>query len=399
MEKKDMKEKKIIFFGANLYGTGGVEYVLSEVANYLSGYFDVIILSNNEKEISKTSVSPRVEVITFNPNTMYKKSRSIASIIRSKMLSVLRKTKLAYSNNRILQLFCIKILYTTGMRARLVNIVEKHKPDYIIGVGRGAVVLGFFSDKILCKTIGWHHSLFETTMNYDRTNIWPDLSKYIPKYLSRLSKNLVLTRHDKLKYEELGITSEVMPNFIDFSHVYESSLCNSSMIAVGRLAKEKRFDLLISIWKKFIDNQQGWTLNIFGEGDQRQTLEQLIDGLDLKGSVFLRGYSDKIELEYAQNSILLSTSVTEGFPLNVLEGLAAGLPVIAFDLPSLQDIVLDGETGYLVEENSMDNYLTCMKQLANDIKLRKKMSDTCKMVAQKYSKDTIMKKWMDILNN
>lgn len=387
------KGKRIVFFGAVLYGFGGVEYVLTQVANHLSENYEIVILSSNAPSPSKIEISPKVKVVTVNPQYKFREKYTLSARVQNKSLSFLQKTGLAFTNKKALQKICLHLSYPKSMQKALIDMIEKIEPDCTVGVGRGAMILGLIADKIHGKKVGWHHNLFESIMNYDGSRFWPELSRYIPALLSRLDGNLVLSGHDKEMFSAMGISCRVMPNFIDLSKSQSSSLQEKQMISVGRLAKEKRFDLLISLWRDFSENHPDWVLKIYGDGKQKESLRQLIQDSRLENSVFLCGFTNQIEKEYAMSSVNLCASSSEGFGLMAVEGMAAGLPFVAFDLYPFRDFVAEGKTGFLVSGENKAEFLSDMEKLADSYALRKQMSVDCREMAKRYEINAVMKKW------
>jgi glycosyltransferase involved in cell wall biosynthesis len=114
--------------------------------------------------------------------------------------------------------------------------------------------------------------------------------------------------------------------------------------AVGRLAPEKGFDLAV----RALGALQEATLVLVGDGPERERLEQLAAELGVASRLVFVGWSDEPRRYLPGFDALLLPSRHEGFPLAVVEGMLAGLPVVAADVGSVREAVLDGETGYLV---------------------------------------------------
>lgn len=98
-------------------------------------------------------------------------------------------------------------------------------------------------------------------------------------------------------------------------------------ISAGRLSFEKGFGLLIEALGSF-DLSKDWRWDIWGEGPEREKLEEMIKNQGLQAHIFLRGYSDNPWNEIAGADCLLLPSIWEGMPNAVLEALACGTKVI-----------------------------------------------------------------------
>lgn len=95
----------------------------------------------------------------------------------------------------------------------------------------------------------------------------------------------------------------------------------------------KRIDDAVRAWREVVRRVPGARLEILGEGPARPALEALIAELGLDGSVVLRGQVPAAATELARAGVLLLTSQYEGQSLAVVEALAAGTPVVSYDIP------------------------------------------------------------------
>ena len=103
---------------------------------------------------------------------------------------------------------------------------------------------------------------------------------------------------------------------------------------------------------------------VAGEGHERKTIQEIVDGYNLQGSVLLLGeVSDKNrEFIYNASNIFIMPNITvpgdvEGFGIVALEAGTCGLPVVASNIQGLRDAVINGKTGHLVEEGDVDGFV------------------------------------------
>lgn len=95
---------------------------------------------------------------------------------------------------------------------------------------------------------------------------------------------------------------------------FKLDLTSKTIIAVGRLHPQKGFDILISAAKDVFDKYPDWHLNIFGEGELKDALQSQIQTLGLQRNIFLKGYTDNINGEFAKSAFFVLSSRYEGFP-------------------------------------------------------------------------------------
>jgi glycosyltransferase involved in cell wall biosynthesis len=125
-------------------------------------------------------------------------------------------------------------------------------------------------------------------------------------------------------------------------------------VAAGRLSLEKAFDLLIEAFARVHASEPRLRLLVAGEGPERPRLEAAIARAGLQPRVRLLGQVPEIRPVLAAADLLVLPSRTEGLPNIVLEGLDAGLPVLATCVGALPELVQDGVTGWLVPREDVE---------------------------------------------
>jgi len=143
-----------------------------------------------------------------------------------------------------------------------------------------------------------------------------------------------------------------------------SKLENNKRIAqfcfMGGIRKMKGIPLLIDSFARVVSRRPDARLYLVGKVDPQYETE-LFDHIqrnNLKDNVIVTGYVSAEERDriMKESQYLLSCSVKEGFGLIVVEANALGTPAITFDVHGYRDIIINGETGILVEKRSADNF-------------------------------------------
>lgn len=160
----------------------------------------------------------------------------------------------------------------------------------------------------------------------------------------------------------------------------------SYAIFLGRLKQRKGVDILLRSLARV--NDTGKTqLVIVGDGEERTFLEILCDQLDLRGRVAfvgtVTGATKTWLLQNARFGVIPSRQ-WEAFGLVVLEGYAAGLPMIGTNMPGLADLIESETTGLLVPPESPEALATAMDRLFADDALLKRMSAGARAKVQEF---------------
>ncbi len=122
------------------------------------------------------------------------------------------------------------------------------------------------------------------------------------------------------------------------------------LVAIGRLVEQKGQLLLIEALGAALREQPGLRLTLVGDGELRGPIEEAIAARGLGGAVTITGWVDeaRVRAELAAAHALVMPSFAEGLPMVVMEAMAAGRPVIATAIAGIPELVLPGETGWLV---------------------------------------------------
>lgn len=157
---------------------------------------------------------------------------------------------------------------------------------------------------------------------------------------------------------------------------------------VGRIANEKNLLMLVEAWKqlKGFDNAH---LIFVGEGPLRTRLE----AMDTKRTIFIGyRYGDELASMYASSDLFVFPSLSETFGNVVLEAMASGLPVVAFDVQGPKDIVQDRVTGRLVSSISAEALAHALRKMLVNNELRWQMGNQARSYAERQTWEHIMGK-------
>lgn len=172
-----------------------------------------------------------------------------------------------------------------------------------------------------------------------------------------------------------------------------------SFLAVGRLDKQKGFDLLISGFASSGLAKQGVSLTILGEGPERQSLQALACELGVDHAVDLHGIRPDPETWMAQASVYVLPSRYEGFPNALLEAMAMGCPSIATDCDTGPgEIIHHDVNGWLIPVEDADALSKALSMMFDDHSLRARLGAESIKVRDRYSKLQILSEWENAIH-
>ena len=221
------------------------------------------------------------------------------------------------------------------------------------------------------------------------------------RIVRRFDSFVVLTEEDKGYWGNLPNIS-VIPNAAITSEARRSDCSAHRVIAVGRLDYQKGFDRLIEAWSIVKKNPEysDWRLDIFGQGEWKEMLEDMIIRKGLSDSAMLNKPTNSINEEYSKSSMIVMTSHYEGFGMVLVEAMLCGVPAIAFNCKcGPKDIIDDGRNGLLVPEGDVPALADAMKKLMRDEALRQKMGAEALKIRDKYSEERVMDSWVRLFES
>lgn len=162
--------------------------------------------------------------------------------------------------------------------------------------------------------------------------------------------------------------------------------------SVGRLARNKGFELLIQVVHRLIGEGLNLRLLIAGDGPERERLQRFIDDRPGKNRMSLVGWVEPIVTFYRGLSLFCLPSLSgEGLPLVILEAMAAGLPVVSTDVMGASEIVVEGQTGLLVPPGDVQALRGAILRLYQDRALRARLAHRARaFVVENHSMENMI---------
>lgn len=341
---------KIMFLVSSM-GGGGAEKVVSTLSNYLvSKQHEIsILMISTEKNESFYKLDPKV-----------------------KLIPLLQK-----KNNHFLWFSKIKKIKTN---------IHQAMPDVVVSFLPHVCIYTWLA---LRKT-NFRYILSERN-DPNQMNL---LYKFLCKKAFRDANGCVFQTKDAASFYNIDRLKKykIIENPINLTN-FKPNLCgvtNKRIVSVGRLTKQKNFELLINSFADFMDLKgRDYTLNIYGDGPLRSKLQKTINDKKMEKNVFLCGKSTEWHNIEQNSALFVSSSNYEGMPNALAEALLIGLPCIATDCPvgGSKTLAEHFERCYLVPTNDRTKLTNTMLKVIEKKHPRE-------MEINHFSIELISEKWV-----
>jgi glycosyltransferase involved in cell wall biosynthesis len=154
------------------------------------------------------------------------------------------------------------------------------------------------------------------------------------------------------------------------------------IVSAGTLEHRKGFDLLINVMSKLVKENDKVHLTLLGDGPEKENLRKQINSLNLSGNVRLAGFQINPFIYFSTADLFVLSSRYEGLPNAMLESLACGTPVVAFNCPGgVDEIIVNESQGALVPENDIQALSKAIER---------------QMRSHKHTKDSLLPEKFDV---
>lgn len=374
---------KIIYCTHSTYNPGGMERVLLNKVTYLSALpeWEVSVVTTDQHQ--RPSFYPFPEKVRMTDLEINYSDDNDKGIWK-KITSYLCKRK--------------------EHKRKLTALLLKEKPDIVVSLYPSES--SFIPDikDGSKKVLELHFNKF-FRIQYGRKGIIGLIDRWRTRQderiVRRFDKFVVLTNEDKGYWGGLP-NIEVIPNAAIHVSKNYSEVKNKRVIAVGRLDYQKGFDRLIQAWKlvQHTGRFSDWKLDIFGQGEWREMLQQMIDKQGLQNTVKINPPTNAILNEYVHSSLLVMSSNYEGFGMVLVEAMSCGVPVISFECKcGPKDIIQPGINGLLVPNGDIQALADAMMKVMEDEAYRKMLSLNARKVVDTYSEQAVMAQWIRLFTS
>lgn len=278
---------------------------------------------------------------------------------------------------------------------KLFNHIRKLKPDIIHSYMFHADIVGRVIGKLLNIPVvissirneyigGWHRERL-----LKMTDMFTDCVTVVCEKAGMVQVNKGTIKEDKMKVIYNGIDlGRFKPISVESRlQIRQSWGANQTdlvFICVGRLETQKNHRMLLSAFHKLAMIHDQVKLILIGDGSLREELEQYCKDLKITDKVQFKGICSNVHELLQAADVFVLASQWEGLPNVVLEAMAAGTPVIATSVGGTPEVVVDQETGLLVESGDEKGLLHAMKVLIE-------IGDAGRQMFREHAKERVRK--------
>ena len=356
MEVHIIKPVIVLFIGSLSHG--GAERVISFLANsfYSKGY-NVIVLTTyrGKQEYPLKDGIPRV-VISENTKLSGKFSKNIS---------------------------CIRYIR---------NLCKREKVSVLVSFLKNQNV------KAVPACIGIDTKCIVSVRNDPNKEYKGIIGLIIGKLLLPMADGCIFQTEDAQRWfsRRLQKHSEIIFNPVsdEFFNIKRNNTRN--IVSVCRLTAQKNLELLINSFSDIADKYPNENLLIYGEGELKNRLEDLINSKRLGKRIFLMGLTDDVAKVLSTAKIFALSSDYEGMPNSLMEALAAGVPCVATDCPcgGPKMLIKNKYNGLLVGVNDRKGFAAALDKLLSNQEFAEKLGkNAADMALECYRSETVLNQW------
>lgn len=314
------------------------------------------VLNTNEFSGAENVVCQIIKIFKSDPNY-----NMVYCSLDGPIREVLRDKKIPFEPIKAMNIREIKrvidkvkptLIHTHDMRASFFVSVSCGKIPFICHIHNN----GFDSRKLNIKVV-----LFRFAAQRAKHIFWVSKAAQEGYYYS----NFI---HDK---------SSILYNVVDRTEILQKASLSTKnveydIVFLGRLSYEKNPLRLIKLISDVVRTNQSIKAAIVGKGPLEYEVREKITELGLKENVDMLGFQDNPYPILNKAKLMIMTSLWEGLPMCALEAIALGVPIVSTPTDGLREVVLDGITGFLSDDDKeLSNKINL---ICNDSDLRKKMN-------------------------
>lgn len=267
-------------------------------------------------------------------------------------------------------------------RREIVRFIEQHRPDVILGqFGTAALRIWPIAKRLGIPMVAHFHGF---DISQELKNKWYRWS--LARHARSFSAIVVVGNHQKHWFMEHGVSEDkihVIPCGVPTEEFTPPEVRESGTIhfvTVSRLVKQKGLHHTVNAFADVAKRSKDVRLSIIGDGPELDILKSLAGQRGVADKISFKGFRKPKEVkeQLASSHVFLQHSLNynkavEGFGVSLSEAAAMELPIVATRCGGIEDQVIHGETGFLVDQHDEETMARHMGRLAEDKDLRERL--------------------------
>lgn len=357
--------KRIALFISSLQKGGSERVMVNLAEDFYKNNFEVILVTQYKREV-EYDINPKIRRVYSEPD------ESLLSDSR---------------------LHNFRVRYKT-----LRDIWKTYNPDIILSfLGKNNLMAiatsAFLPSKSVVSVRG------EPTMEYDGI-----VMRFLAKFMFRFADGVILQTKQSMKFfpksvrkKSVIMQNPLNPEFLNKRYIGQRK---DVIVTVGRLDDNKNQAMLIHAFSRIAAEYPKISLEIYGDGENREKLEELVKSKELTDRITLKGSITDVPEHIKDARIFALTSNTEGMPNTIIEAMALGIPVVSTDCPcgGPAELIENEVNGILVPVGDAYALADAFRKILEDKELEEKLQDNAAKITQKLAPDKVCKQWRDYLN-
>ena len=351
---------RVCFLIDDFSATGGIQRVVPIVANGLSDYHDVFVLSMYQEH-----GDGNYQLYKNKPET----------IIQGKKKYIQQAFKVV---------------------ALLKEYLNKNKIDILISCSEMLTPYAYLATRTnKIPFVCWCHT--------DAGQLWlPDLFKKMTAHkadgiVALTDKNNGYFKNTiKAKNKVYTISNPMDPKLLINNYDYDSS--SKKLITVGRICYQKYYEKLVEVATIVFKKYPDWHWDTYGDGPDKEKIISLIKDNHIENNLHIIGNVDDLYDRYHKYAFLVMTSRFECYPMVLLEAMANKLPMISFNIPGSDEIIENDINGYLINCFDAQEMANKIDELIESEEKRARLSKANKNLLNNHSVGTIVDLWNKVID-
>lgn len=293
-----------------------------------------------------------------------------------------------------------------GFWLNLRRLIARVRPALVISFLPSANTVALLSSlgkstKVLCTNHGLPSADYESPKRWDQNPV----DRFLRKRMLWRAAGITVLFPSYRDYfgRRLKPRVHAIPNFLEAPYFERDAAVTPKrrIVASGRLNWEKNYACLIEAFAQLAKIRTDFELWIYGEGDERTSLEALVAQHDLSSRVFLPGHEPDLRERLREAYVFCHPALFEGFALSVAEALSQGVPAVAFsDCSGVNEYVVHEKNGLLVERAAgAPGLAQALLRLMDDASLRERLGARAPRSVEGFRPEVVLERWEQVISS